>query len=459
MNYLRAKYILDGVSFRENAVLQVDGATIVDILSVEEVSEEASVDDLGDVAVVPGLVNAHSHAFQRMIRGRTEFIEPGREDDDFWSWRERMYRAALTLDPEQLEAVARMAFLEMALTGVTSVGEFHYLHHQSDGTAYADANELAKRVIAAARHVGMRINLLRVGYNRAGFDVETNPRQRRFIEPDVDTYLARVFDLERDHRDDPCVSVGMAPHSIRAVPREWLESIASEAGQRVVHIHASEQQSELEQSRQEYGATPIEALAEVGLLGANTTVVHATHATSNEIERLAESGATVCACPTTERNLGDGFLPGAELVRAGVPVSLGSDSHANIDLWEEMRLVEYHERLRHERRNVLASAAGVRTTAEVVWPMGSRHGARCLGQSGGALAPGADADFTVIDLDHISLVGATRETLLSDLALAMTPGAVRAVYVAGERLVDDGAHQERETIVEDYRRVLGEVFM
>jgi formimidoylglutamate deiminase len=459
MAFLRAKYVLDGTRVREDALLQIEGASIAGLLSPDEVPDGESVEDLGNVALVPGLVNVHSHAFQRMIRGRTEFIEPGREDDDFWSWRERMYRAALTLEPEQVEAVARMAFLEMALTGITSVGEFHYLHHQPDGTAYDDPNELAHRVIAAARHVGLRINLLRVGYTRAGHDAASNPRQRRFVEPDVSTYLARAADLERAHRDDACVSVGLAPHSIRAVPRPWLEAITEEAGDRVIHVHASEQQRELEESRAEYGTTPIGALDDIGVLGPRTTIVHGTHATGEEIDRLAAAGATVCACPTTERNLGDGFLPASELVGADVAVSLGSDSHANIDLWEEMRLVEYHERLRHERRNVLAASAQARTTAEVLWPMATRQGARCLGQSGGSLDTGEAADFSVIDLDHVSLVGTTRETLLTDLTLSMTPGAVRDVFVAGERVVRDGEHDNRETIVEDYRRVLGEVFL
>jgi formimidoylglutamate deiminase len=458
MDYYRAAYIYDGAALRQDAILVVDGDRISDLVDEADVPPDADVRDLSNAAVVPGLVNAHSHAFQRMIRGRTEYIEPGREDDDFWAWRERMYRAALTLDPEQLESVARMAFMEMLLSGITSVGEFHYLHHQPDGMAYGDPNELARRVIEAARSVGLRIALLRVAYNRAGFDKEANPRQRRFVEFDVETYLARADDLAGAYADDPTVSVGLAPHSIRAVPREWLETIAEAAGERPVHIHASEQVRELEESREEYGATPIHVLDDVGLLGPTTTVVHATHATESEIDRLASADATVCACPTTERNLGDGFLPARQLVAAGVPVSLGSDSHTNIDLFEEMRLVEYHERLRAQGRNVLAAVSGAASTAEVLWPMGSRHGARCLGQDAGTLEPGAAADFTVIDLDHVSVVGTSPETFLTDVALSMTPGAVQHVFVAGKEVVRDGEHADRAEIVANYRDVVREVF-
>ncbi|MFB6373145.1 MAG: formimidoylglutamate deiminase, partial [Bradymonadaceae bacterium] len=285
----------------------------------------------------------------------TEFLEADRAEDDFWSWREKMYRAALSLDAEQFEAIARFAFMEMARAGYTTVGEFHYVHHDGDGDPYPDPNELAKRTVRAARDAGLRIALLRTAYHRAGYDEEPNPRQRRFLEPDLETYLQR-FEALASHVDEiDGATAGLAPHSIRAVPGEWLEGIAevAEHQQLPVHIHACEQPAEIDQSREEYGMPPIEVFADRELLSDRTVVVHATHASDREIELLAEHGSAVCACPTTERNLGDGFLPARRLVDRDVPICLGTDSHADIDPWAEMRLVEYHERLRARQRNVL----------------------------------------------------------------------------------------------------------
>ena len=233
---LRARFVLtDGPTLLEDAVIEVADGRIVAIGV-----DDGPAQDLGEVAVLPGQVNAHSHAFQRAIRGRTEYLDSARPEEDFWSWRAQMYAAANALDPDGVEAVSAMAFLEMALAGVTTVGEFHYLHHAPDGGPFDDANELGHRVVRAARAVGLRIALLRVAYHRGGIDQAPGPLQRRFGEPDVDTFLARVDALDAAWREEPLVSVGMAPHSIRAVPRPWLTDIA-EMGRRtgrVVHIHA-----------------------------------------------------------------------------------------------------------------------------------------------------------------------------------------------------------------------------
>lgn len=458
MKYFQARYVLDDSDVREGAALAVDEGTVTGVVALDDVPDGAECRDLGDVALVPGLVNAHSHAFQRLIRGRTEQLEVGHEDDDFWAWRERMYRAALLLDPEQMEAVARLAFLEMALGGITRVGEFHYVHHQPDGMPYAEPNELANRVISAAREVGIRIDLLRVGYHRAGYQTDANPRQRRFIEPDVEVFFERVEDLESRHADDSAVTVGLAPHSIRAVPREWFEIIAGDSAERVVHIHASEQRLEIEQCQAEHGCSPIQFLHDVGLLDGRTTLVHATHATPDEIGLMADAGSTVCACPTTERNLGDGFLPASALVEAGVPIALGSDSHANIDLWEEMRLVEYHERLRRESRNVLAAESGQWETAKVLWPMGTSSGARCLGADQAGFQAGAPADFATVDLSSTCLAGTRPQTLLSNLTLTVYPTVVQDVFVAGEPVIQDGTHVRQREIVRGFEHVVDALF-
>lgn len=448
--YYRARYILDGFDWVEDGYLAVKEGRIGSVYrtrdALPEQHEPGARVDLGDVAVVPGLVNAHSHAFQRGIRGKTEYLVAGREEEDFWTWRDEMYRAALGYDADRVEEVSRLAFLEMAMSGITTVGEFHYLHHQPDGTPYADPNELAHRVIQAARDVGIRITLLRVGYHRAGHGRPAEDAQRRFVEPDVDTYLTRVDALRGQWADDDFVEVGLAPHSIRAVPKAWLVAASDYADEHdlALHIHACEQRRELEESHEEYGKPPVAAFADMGVLSRRMTLVHGTHLSDEELALLAEHRPTVCACPTTERNLGDGFLPALELAKRDVPISLGSDSHTNIDLWEEMRLVEYHERLRYERRNVLATELrehmlGTQTgdrlpTANALWPMGTLHGARALGLSAGRLDPGCHADFVTIDLNHITLRGTTRDSLLADVTLSMTPGAVKDVFVGGKKL-------------------------
>jgi formimidoylglutamate deiminase len=458
----RARYILNGFDWVEDGYLAVKDGLIAEIYPSEEDLDEqlqgAPIVDLGHVALVPGLINAHSHAFQRGIRGKTEYLVKGREEEDFWTWRDQMYRAALGYDADKVEEISRLAFLEMALTGITCVGEFHYIHHQPDGAAYADPNELANRVIKAAREVGIRIALLRVGYQRAGHGRDAEDSQRRFVEPDVDTYLARAEQLDRAWAADDAVTVGLAPHSIRAVPRSWLEETGrfADAHDMALHIHACEQRREIEESREEYGVPPVEAFADMGILSDRLTLVHGTHLSDDELELLAERRPTVCACPTTERNLGDGFLPALELARRDVPISLGSDSHTNIDLWEEMRLVEYHERLRYERRNVLATELRDHMfdkshdrlpTANALWPMGTLNGARSLRLSAGCLDPGCLADFVAIDLDHISLIGTTEQSLLSDITLSMTPGAVRDVFVGGKQIVASGRHDLLEQVI------------
>ena len=276
---------------------------------------------------LPGFVNAHSHAFQRALRGRVEHVDPDHPHDDFWTWREAMYQAANAIDPDGAYEVALQLYREMVAAGYTAVGEFHYPHHQPGGEPYPDPNAMAKATAAAARDAGIEIVMLMTAYARAGQGLPPTPGQRRFCDPDVASYLARVDALASEMR------VGLAPHSVRAVPRDWLEEITAYAASSgmVVHIHANEQRREIDESLAEYGLRPIELLAEIGLLGPRATVIHATHVSERELELLASSGATVCACPTTEANLGDGFLPALELMQHGVPICIGTDSNTIID--------------------------------------------------------------------------------------------------------------------------------
>jgi formimidoylglutamate deiminase len=394
--------------------------------------------------LMPGLVNAHSHAFQRVLRGRTEFVTPGNESDDFWSWREAMYRAANALTPDGVYVASRQAFVEMALAGITTVGEFHYLHHQPDGQPYADVHQLARQVIRAAREVGLRICLLRVAYARAGFKKEATPRQRRFCDATAEDALARTASLRDAYRPDPMVTVGLAPHSVRAVPREWLELFAKESGRAlqnsVVHAHAAEQPAEIDQCRAEHNLRPVELFDSLGLLDARVTLVHAIHLGKGEPELLAKAGATVCACPTTERNLGDGVVPADTLRTAGVALAFGSDSQAHIDLFEEGRALDGHLRLVRLRRAPLDDGKGIDNLGARLLQTATTGGARALGLNTGTLAPGTPADFLTVGLEHPTLAGARLDALSAHLAFGATPAAVRDVYVQGKRIVENGTH-------------------
>lgn len=389
-------------------------------------------------AMLPGLINAHSHAFQRIIRGRTEYRSQ-HATDSFWTWREQMYEAATKLGPEQIYAVSRMAFREMAMTGITAVGEFHYLHHSPDGSPYSDPNLLAHEVIRAANDVGIRIALLRVAYARAGFQTEPNPRQVRFIEESPETYLAHLDQLLATiDTNDGMVWPGMAPHSVRAVPLDYLKTIIAFANERrlPVHMHVAEQPAEVAACIQEYGRSPVALLDTEGLLNERFTAVHAIHVTPKAVAALARSGAGVCACPTTERNLGDGVLPADLYFNSQVPVSLGTDSQIQIDLLEDARELEYHLRLQKTERNVLApeTETGGSALAARLFECATVNGAKAIGFNGGKLEVGAPADFFTVDLNDPSIAEASADDLLANIVFSLSRTAIRDVIVSGKQL-------------------------
>ena len=389
-------------------------------------------------AMLPGLVNAHSHAFQRVIRGRTEYRSQN-TTDSFWTWREQMYAAATTLGPEEIYVASRMAFLEMALTGITAVGEFHYIHHAPDGSVYEDPNLLAHEVIRAAHDVGIRIALLRVAYARAGYQTVANPRQVRFIENSPDTYLKHLDQLLATiNKKDGMVWAGVAPHSVRAVPLDYLKRIVAFADERrlPVHMHVAEQPAEVAACIEEYGRSPVALLDTEGLLSDRFIAVHAIHVTPKAIDAMARSGAGVCACPTTERNLGDGVVPADLYFKANVPVSLGTDSQTVIDLLEDARELEYHLRLQKLQRNVLApeGASGTSALAKRLFECATVNGAKAIGFNGGALTPGAPADFFTVDLNDLSIAGSSPENLLTNIVFSLSRTAIRDVVVNGKRL-------------------------
>jgi formimidoylglutamate deiminase len=392
---------------------------------------------LAGAAVVPALASAHGHAFQRAIRGRTEWRAAGRST--FWTWREAMYAAAARLGPEDLGAIARMAFHELARAGVAAVGEFHYLHRDPAGRPYGDPDELAARVVGAAREVGLRIALLRVSYARGGAGEPLAPAQRRFAEDDPGDAVAALERLAGRFAADPLVSFGLAPHSVRACPAGWIRDLAAEARRRrlPLHLHVSEQPRDVEACLAEHGAPPVLLLERLGALGPGTTAVHAIHVGAGEIAALGRAGAGVCACPTTERSLGDGIVPADRLLAAGVPLSLGADSLVQVDLLEDARALELHLRLARLERAVLDPGGGEDALGRRLLAIACRGGRAALGLPGGALAPGEPADFAVLDLDDPGLAGATASDLVSTLVFGGSRAAIRDLYVAGEPVVLD----------------------
>jgi formimidoylglutamate deiminase len=430
--------LLAGGQVHEGACLSVSGGAVVAVGAPAPGAERIR---LAGKAVLPGLVSAHSHSFQRAIRGRTQVRHPGKSD--FWSWRHAMYQAAALLDPEDVRAVARMAFHEMARAGITAVGEFHYLSREPSGRPYGDPELLAKEVIGAAREVGIRIALLRTAYARGGAGLAAAPEQLRFVDGSADEVVESLLRLEEFTKSDPGTTLGVAPHSVRACPAGWIGTLASEASRRgwPLHVHVSEQPAEVEQCRAEHGLTPVELLERLGALGPATTAVHAIHLTPGDIEALGRTGTTVCACPTTERDLGDGVVPADELLRAGAGLALGTDSNVQIDLLEEARSLEGNLRLVRRERGLLAPAGGegrLDALAIRLYGFASRGGMRSLGLPGGTLAPGEPADFLSVDLEDPSIAGASSGDLLPAVVFSAARATVRDVVVGGAAIVTDG---------------------
>ena len=398
-------------------------------------------------ALLPGFVNTHSHSFQRLIRGKSE--SRAMSGRDFWSWRGTMYHAAAHLEPEEVYDVARMAFLEMLLSGTTTVGEFHYLHNAPGGRPYDDPNLLSKQVIQAAQSVGIRIVLLRSAYLRSGYELPPDPGQIRFFES-----AAQFLENMEALAAATDVRVGVAPHSLRAVPLRELKQIAAWTRERKLplHMHVAEQVAENEACLREYGLTPVALLGREGLLGPDFTAVHAIHITPEEIGLFARSGATVCSCPTTERNLGDGVIVADQVMRGGIRIALGSDSQAQIDPLEDARELEYHLRLDRQQRAIL-DQIGERTLASRLFDCATVNGARSLGVNAGQWSAGSLADFFTVDLDDLSIAGHSGGDLLPLLVFSLNRSAVRDVVVNGRWVVRDGRHPLQEEIVSRYKEL------
>jgi formiminoglutamate deiminase len=375
---------------------------------------------------VPGLANAHSHAFQRAIRGRTHAAR-----GDFWSWREQMYAASARLDPDSYLMLARATFAEMALTGITAVGEFHYLHHGQGGRRYGNANAMGEAVIEAAREAGIRITLIDACYLHGGIGREPDEEQLRFSDGSAAAWAERVERL----RPGPGVRIGAAIHSVRAVDPASAAEVAAWARQHAapLHAHLSEQPAENEVCLSAHGVTPAALLAEAGAVDERFTAIHATHLAEADFGLLGGAGASICLCPTTERDLADGVGPARRLAEAGAPLCLGSDSNAVIDLFEEARAVEMDERL-------LSGARGHHPAA-ALWRAASPAGHAAIGwPEAGRIEAGATADLVTIGLDSPRLAGTAPAHALASVLFAAGAADVRGVVCGGRQLVREGSH-------------------
>ena len=406
-------------------------------------------------ALLPGMPNLHSHAFQRAFAGATERCSAG--EDSFWTWRTAMYRLVEKIDPDAMESIAEQLFVEMLEAGYTSVGEFHYLHHDLDGRPYACIHETSERIIAASERTGIALTLLPVLYTSSGFGGEPpTPGQRRFVN-DGERYARLLDALFSRHGRRAGLRIGAAAHSLRAVTpaelRGALRTLGRLDARAPIHIHVSEQVREVEDCVRWSGQRPVEWLLEHAGIDGRWCLVHATHITASECNTLATSGATVGLCPTTEANLGDGIFPAATFLDAGGRFGIGSDSHVSVSPWEELRWLEYGQRLVHRRRALLASE-DTPSVGRRLFEHAARHGAKALALPAGALAPGRRADLIAVNTGLPALQGRDGDELLDALVFAGNVNPVRDVMVGGRWRIREGRHPERDSIRERFTRTL-----
>ena len=434
---LTFNYILAPEGLRRDQTLVVDAAGL--IVAVEPAGRRVPDGFLA----LPGMPNAHSHAFQRALSG---FGEEAHGEDSFWSWRTAMYRIAGRITPEDLYSVARQAYLEMLRAGFTSVAEFHYLHHLPDGQP---GPQMVQAVIEAAQATGIHLVLLPVFYQKGGFNAPPENGQRRFVHASIEDYCERLQALRG-------IALGVAPHSLRAVSPADLQRLLHGASQVLgrdfpVHMHISEQQREVRECQAAFGIRPVELLARTVELGPHWNLVHATHANDAERELIVKRGATVVLCPLTEAYLGDGLFAAEELVRAGGHFAVGSDSNCRIDAVEELRCLEFGQRLRQQQRARLATTQGLGAN---IWQQAARGGAAALMQPVGELARGKRADMVVLDEQAAPWYGHEHATLLDAFVIGGSRHDIAAVYVGGKLLVDHGAVKDQDKAGREFAKVV-----
>jgi formimidoylglutamate deiminase len=422
------------------------------IEKVETQSSDKTAQTVKGIAI-PAVPNIHSHAHQRLMAGLAEVAGPS--SDSFWTWREVMYGFALKLGPEDLQAVATQLYVEMLKSGSTVVGEFQYLHHQPDGTPYDEPAELSLRCLAAAEDAGIAITLLPTLYAYGGFGGQPPvPGQRRFIN-DETRYLKILSTLDQVILTNPLRQIGISPHSLRAVTKELLSDVIAGLDSMgrtsaPIHIHVAEQTKEVDDCLAWSGARPVQYLLGHFDVSARWCGIHATHMTADETQRMAASGMIAGLCPTTEANLGDGIFAADTFLKSGGAIAIGSDSHISVSPAEDLRQLEYSQRLRDRTRNALASGPG-KSTGQTLLDAALKGGAKSMAQLVGALAPGLRADITVLDDEHPALIGRSEDSALDSWIFSGGNACVRDVFVAGRHVVQDRRHVKEEAIANKFR--------
>lgn len=441
---------LTPAGWQNNTLISWESGRITAVVPEVDAARAAGVARVAGV-VVPGVGNLHSHAFQRGFAGLAEQRGAGAEDH-FWTWREAMYRFARAMTPERLTAIAALAQVEMLESGFTGVAEFHYVHHQPDGTPYDEPAEMALAVADAATTTGIGLTLLPVFYAHGGFGGRpTGEGQRRFVS-DLDLFGRIVEGARRGVAALANGQVGIAPHSLRAVEPGELVELAQRHGDGPIHIHIAEQTAEVDDCLAATGARPVDRLLDVAPVDRRWCLIHATHVTDAEVARMAASQAVAGLCPITEADLGDGIFPAVDFLAAGGRFGVGSDSNVLISLPQELRLLEQSQRLRDRARNRLA--APPHSTGRTLFEGAARGGAQALGSDIGRLAVGASADWVVLDGDHPALVARSDDALLDAWIFAAAGNPVRDVWVAGRQVVVEGRHVARDRVEAAWRSVV-----
>ena len=437
--------------WRRDVLVHVDEAgTITEIGH----GPAAGAESIGGFAI-PGVANVHSHAHQRAMAGLAEQAGPG--EDSFWTWREAMYGFALKMTPDDLEATATQLYVEALKAGFTAIGEFQYLHHAPDGRPYDARAEMSLRCLAAAEEAGIAITMLPALYRDGGFGAQAaTAGQRRFVN-DLDGFLHIAADLDKEIGSLPLAELGIAPHSLRAVAPDLLagavDGLDALRPGAPVHIHVAEQVKEVEDCLAFVGKRPVELLASIQALSPRWCIIHATHMTSAETQALAASGAAAGLCPTTEANLGDGTFNGRAYLAANGVIAIGSDSHISVSPAEDLRQLEYSQRLLHRGRNVLADGPGA-STGRSLLDAALSGGAQALAQKMGRLAPGFRADVVVLDGEHPALVGRTDDGIVDSWIFSGGNACVKDVFVAGRQVVKDGRHANEAAIAKRFKAAL-----
>jgi formimidoylglutamate deiminase len=451
-NALFARKALTSQGWQRDVLIGIgsDG-TIAGIEKAAKAPPGAPVFDL----VLPGMANVHSHAFQRAMAGLTE-ITSGKGRDNFWSWRETMYGFTRKLTPEHIEAIARALYIDLLKHGYTAVGEFHYVHHDGNGKPYASITELSDRIVAGAQATGIHLTHLPVMYETGNFGgAAANDGQKRFVH-NADSYLQLVEALVKKYGKADGITLGIAPHSLRAVTPQTLQRILEalpglDLADCPIHMHIAEQEKEVEDCIGWSKQRPAEWLFDHHQVDKHWCLIHATHTTSDEVIRMAKNGATVGLCPTTEANLGDGIFPAEQYLKVQGSFGIGSDSNVCVSPWEELRLMEYAQRLITRKRTVLCSEA-TPSVGRTLFAQAAGGGAKALGIRAGEIAPGRRADMMVLSTNHALLAEKDGDAILDTLLFAVTP-AITDVFVAGKRVVTNGRHALEEESAQQLRAI------